>query len=65
MSIVELKIGSWSIPAEGKFISKDFSTNYFSSRLNELKRAQKETEFTTQRWTLKHLFLKEWGLKLI
>lgn len=65
MSIVELRIGSWSIPAEGKFISKGYSTNYFSSQLNELKCAQKETEFMTQRQTLKHLFLKECKINLI
>lgn len=51
MSVMELKVGSWSITAEGKFISKYFSTNYFSSQLNELKCVQKETEFMKQRET--------------
>ena len=50
-NVVKLKIGSWSVTAEGKFISKYFSTNYFSSQLNELKCVQKETEFMKHRET--------------
>lgn len=51
---------------KAKFFSKYFSTDYFSSQLNELKWVQNENQFMKQRETDTKAFVSEGpGFKII